>query len=280
MKRWEVYWITDDPTADIKTYGYVGITSQGVQTRYKAHRRSSRKKKYKAYWRELSKAFRAAGGELDIFTVCICDKEYARYLENSLRPSENIGWNLAAGGFVPVAPTEEVKKSSAEKRRATLETRGGMPSGEQHPRWKGGVKAKQKARSLEVKKLKELGLWKRPPITEETRLKLKARPRRSGFKISEEQKDALRDYMIARAKRDGPWCNVNARQDMWGMAQILYEEWVKCPCGAKALSTRVKVLFNKSFYTLTRMFADGWVPIDDDRWCLRYGNKESEETTQ
>lgn len=280
MERWEVYWITDNPESDIKTYGYVGITSQGVLTRYKAHRRASRKKRYKAYWRELSKAFRAAGGDLNVITICVCDKEYARYVEISLRPTENIGWNLAAGGFIPVAHSEEAKKAGVEKRRATNAARGGLPSGEKHANWKGGIKARQEAHSAEVKRLKALGLWKRPPITEETREKMRARPKRTGFKLSDEQKQTLRECMLERAKRDGPWCNVNARQDMWEMAQELYNEWLKKPCGAKALSTRVGIAFNKSFYALTRMFSEGWVPTDDERWCLRYGKKESKEAAQ
>ena len=71
---YSVYWITDDLDSDMFNHGYVGITNRGVDTRYKEHTRLAFNKKYKSYWRELSKAIRLFGDNLFVKTICICDR--------------------------------------------------------------------------------------------------------------------------------------------------------------------------------------------------------------
>lgn len=111
---WQVYWITDDVTKDFKTYGYIGVTSRGSSKRLLQHINVSKNIRCKSYWRELYKAIRHYGDDIKLVTICDCSEEYAKDLERRLRPVENVGWNLAAGGFTP---TTKLTKSEIKSRQ-------------------------------------------------------------------------------------------------------------------------------------------------------------------
>ncbi len=186
---WEVYWITDNLNEDIHSYGYVGITSLGIQKRFTQHKNLAFNKRSKGYWRELSKFIRQNIGCLSAVTICSCGEQYARELEVKLRPKEDIGLNLAAGGSIP---TTKLTSSEKHSRRVFQQI---------------------------VKQLSEYN------------------------------------------KR--PWSTGHSD---WSDAQIVYEEWVKKPCGMRSLCTRLNQPRNKRYLKYITLFKTGWVPANDTEW--------------
>lgn len=93
-----VYWIKLDTHTDILSEGYVGITTKTVKRRYSAHLRDSRKPTSFKGRCVVHSAISKYKERIQVVTVCECSKEYASYLENKLRPREQIGWNIAIGG--------------------------------------------------------------------------------------------------------------------------------------------------------------------------------------
>lgn len=93
-----VYWIKLDTHTDILSEGYVGITTKTVKRRYLAHLRDSIKPTSFKGRCVVHSAISKYKERIQVITVCECSKEYASYLENKLRPREQIGWNIAIGG--------------------------------------------------------------------------------------------------------------------------------------------------------------------------------------
>ena len=113
-----VYWI-HLPGQSIKTDGYVGITSNFKQ-RVQIHK--SRAKHYYGSCAILEKAIRKYQEELSYDIVFEGDIECCALVEQELRSTELIGWNIAVGGSLPMLGrhhTEETKnkisKSSTGK---------------------------------------------------------------------------------------------------------------------------------------------------------------------
>lgn len=91
-----VYWIRRPHYVDVLTQGYVGISSQPVKERWTAHGRNSN-----GHNGILRNAIN--GGKDIVYEVLLVaqDREYCERIERLLRPSEYIGWNIAAGGGYP-----------------------------------------------------------------------------------------------------------------------------------------------------------------------------------
>lgn len=134
-ERYEVYWIHLPEHTDILTQGYVGLTKQGAKKRFWSHKNSA--KHPGSSHKIISKAFNKYGDKIIVTTLVVCDKDYAKFFENKLRPTDFIGWNMNAGGYIPSIKSPEVLKASAEKRKKTMEGR--YLCGENHWNWKGGI---------------------------------------------------------------------------------------------------------------------------------------------
>ena len=134
-ERYEVYWIHLPEHTDILTQGYVGLTKQGTKKRFWSHKNSA--KHPRSSHKIISKAFNKYGDKIIVTTLVVCDKDYAKFFENKLRPTDFIGWNMNAGGYIPSIKSPEVLKASAEKRKKTMEGRD--LGGENHWNWRGGI---------------------------------------------------------------------------------------------------------------------------------------------
>ena len=77
-----VYWVHLPKHNDMFSQGYIGV-SANIKRRITQH-----KHKFKQY-----------ANELIIDTILIAEKSYCYLIEKSLRPSKNIGWNKAIGGY-------------------------------------------------------------------------------------------------------------------------------------------------------------------------------------
>lgn len=96
------------------TEGYVGITSD-MKSRMKYHRLSGKKT-------HLNNVKKAEGWENLIISIIAenIDKTTALDMENNLRPTTNIGWNLQKGGEIGVdASWYKVKENSEKHKKQT-----------------------------------------------------------------------------------------------------------------------------------------------------------------
>jgi predicted GIY-YIG superfamily endonuclease len=89
-----VYWIRCVEHTDFLNQGYIGVSSQ-FDRRMKEHATISGN-------RHINLAIEQHGWDSLIKTqLLIADEEYCLEFEKKLRPADEIGWNLVAGGGVP-----------------------------------------------------------------------------------------------------------------------------------------------------------------------------------
>ena len=118
-KRCHVYWIHLESHSDIKSEGYVGITSLGVSVRFALHRNTPKTRKLRPTI--IMHAIAKHGNALKVTTLVEGSQEYCQMIENRLRPTANIGWNIAPGG----AGTRLGQKNTPEHiARVVAKTRG------------------------------------------------------------------------------------------------------------------------------------------------------------
>lgn len=77
-----VYWVHLPEHTDMFSQGYIGVTPN-LKKRIREH-----KHKFKDLWDRIV-----------IKTVLIADLAYCYMIESKLRPTKNIGWNKAIGGY-------------------------------------------------------------------------------------------------------------------------------------------------------------------------------------
>jgi len=101
-----VYWIHKKEHTKTDTEGYVGIT-KNLNKRKSEHKRSARK----GSTYPVHSAIRKYGwSSLKVTVLFSGTLEECKLEEMKLRPNEQIGWNICAGGVVP-------KQQSLEKQR-------------------------------------------------------------------------------------------------------------------------------------------------------------------
>jgi predicted GIY-YIG superfamily endonuclease len=104
---YKIYWIKYPTHTNPNIEGYIGLTSQTIEKRFSDHK-SNRKNKL------LSNRCKKENVEV----VCLHEnltKEQARLIEETYRPSENIGWNINKGGDLPPSRKNKVSLKSTLK---------------------------------------------------------------------------------------------------------------------------------------------------------------------
>lgn len=252
-----VYWIHLPEHADITTQGYVGITSGGVEKRFKKHCSSAKNANF-----VISHAINKYGAEgLVVDTICQCSAEYAKFIEKKLRPDDFIGWNMRPGGKPTPSLTLEQREASVEKRRKTMEGR--FKTGRDHPNWKHGHKSKYE-NTLE-------------PL--DIRLKRRAEKvadKLRGRKLPEDVKLKLSEAKKNYFEENGNWCNSQANLDMWLIAESVYAIWSESPCGDRLLSRKLGVKRNTSIQSMIKLFRKGWIPSEDERYRRFVDDKQNQ----
>lgn len=251
MSDYKVYWIHRKIHDDILTQGYVGITRETVETRYRRHVSNAKRQSpvNPHFYHSLMKY-----DDIVVTTLCLCERNYALILENKLRPVKNIGWNIAVGGITNPyfsAP----RKKYVKKGRPDI-------SGEKHPNWQGGIKNFRNFYCLlsDSPVAKAEKLEKAKVVVEKTR------------QMSDEQKKSLSDAKKRFFSEKGVWANSQADKFTWRMADKLYNSWVECPCGDRALSRRFGMFRKSTVKNMIKMFKNGWIPFEDKRW-LEFKNE-------
>lgn len=96
----EVYWIRTAHHSDVTSEGYVGVSKNASKRWSYGHKWAHAKGRHENS--RLSNAITKHGWENLVKTVLIvADETYCYELEQKLRPTEKIGWNLVMGGFKP-----------------------------------------------------------------------------------------------------------------------------------------------------------------------------------
>lgn len=95
----EVYWIRLAEHTDVFTQGYVGVTSKTSSERFKYHVMLSNRARVGQSKSVVHKEMNRWRDKIILETLVICEDSYAYELESKLRPSQNIGWNVAQGGW-------------------------------------------------------------------------------------------------------------------------------------------------------------------------------------
>jgi predicted GIY-YIG superfamily endonuclease len=102
-----VYWIKSAEHQDPFKEGYVGITSQEVEERFKEHKHNNKNKHLKNRCRKE---------DVQIVKLVENIDEYdAKRIEILFRPEENIGWNINKGGDLPPSRKGKVSPKSLLK---------------------------------------------------------------------------------------------------------------------------------------------------------------------
>lgn len=105
-----VYWIHLPEHTDMFSEGYIGVSKNGANYRYNQHKsKASSGSKLL-----IHNVIRKYSDKLVVSTVLQGNIEYCYFIEEKLRPSVNIGWNLSAGGDVTnkgYSPSEETRKA-------------------------------------------------------------------------------------------------------------------------------------------------------------------------
>jgi len=98
-----LYWIRHPDHTDMFSQGYIGI-SNDLKRRFHHHAKRSKNAHLKNAiikygWDNLIKQ-----------QVLIADEKYCLDIEQKLRPSDNIGWNIVSGGGKPPTPNRRGHK--------------------------------------------------------------------------------------------------------------------------------------------------------------------------
>jgi predicted GIY-YIG superfamily endonuclease len=106
-----VYWIRTPGSKDPFAEGYIGIT-KNLNKRFSEHRRSARKGSNYI----VHKAIKKYGWSgLQASAIAVSSIDSCKEQEILLRPSENIGWNICAGGVRPVQQSLEYQRKHWER---------------------------------------------------------------------------------------------------------------------------------------------------------------------
>jgi len=130
-----VYWIHHKDHTDVANQGYVGVTSN-TKSRWLKHSKcftnphiANAIKKYG--WENLKK---------DI--ILIAEEQYCYEIEKNLRPTVDIGWNVAIGGKKPPSWTGKKHKESTIQKMSNsswMLKNPGVFVKENHPAFKGRI---------------------------------------------------------------------------------------------------------------------------------------------
>lgn len=259
----EVYWIRKQSHTDIFTEGYVGVTSKTAQDRYKVHVDISRGEKSKHS--VVHKAIKALGVDnLVVETICICTEEYAYDLENKLRPTKSIGWNVAIGGDKPPGVKGlEVSEETRQKLSVAMKARAPNPD-----------RAKKGGDTMRGRKLPEdhrqnisKGMLGRKPTEKMLELLVERNKARTGEERSEESKSKQSNSL----KEKGYWNTARAVKDNWSNADVYYQAYTSGSSHtAVEKENNLKADCLKSIF---KHFKNGWIPLEDSKWLTDF-NKE------
>lgn len=243
-----IYWIRHKDHTDIFSEGYVGYTSKTVEQRWKGHQKEVKSSRCPSY--PIYNAMKKYGDNIVVDTILEGSEDYCAEIEQKLRPSVKIGWNIHVGGnkgFKGDTHSEEARKKISLAGK-------GREFSEDHRR-----------------KISEAN--KQRVVTDETREKISKA--HSGIPRSKDSVEKQRLFY-----KDNPWKNPKANSAVWLMAldlaSIYFED---CSISAKGLAKK-SCLKETQVTKILMKFRAGWNPSICESWlnfCKNY--KEVEDGT-
>lgn len=227
-----VYWIHLLEHTDMFTEGYIGVCCKDAQHRFKAHKKAAEANSQNT----VHKAIRKYGDTILVTTLVEGSSEYCYDLENKLRPTPNVGWNIAIGGRVPHGMThsQEVRDKISEIRK--------------------NFSPEQKARLAAIPKM----LGKKH--SEESRKRISESLKKSGRKGT---KSGIQ-----------PWLHGMANKDMWRMADQVFDFLLQFPNSTHYKIAKALPIAKKTALTIKEKIEAGWNPKEDSEWLTFQTAKE------
>jgi len=304
----EVYWIHLKEHIDMSTCGYIGYTSKTAKERYLQHVNYSKSPSKKKDI--IHKAILKYGDELIVETLIKGTPEYCLWLEEKLRPTNKIGWNIVKGGGVP--PSALGRK--ATKEQILAQSNRMKLSGVKPALISTATKARMKKDKLEkgtwnFKKDSNLfSFWEKADLIYKvysrypnidrnllcsickidfsSRLHDIIRYIKKGF-VPLENAQWKRDFVISSSENIDkltdedifiltPHYKHPKASPIWKKAVIVYEYLLENKSSSKYELNRVFNLPHKSIFTLYDKLSLGWNPSNDKEYLLWLSTTEKE----
>lgn len=258
-----VYWIRHINHTDILSQGYVGITSNTPEKRFKQHIQYHLRQKIKSNFNNAINKYHPEDS-LILETICLTSKEHALFIENKLRPDDLIGWNICKGGQIGLPKLTDAQVQLGRKRSKENTPR---RKGEQHPCY--GIPfsdERKQALSLKIKMFYENNPEARKRQSESSKGRLH----------TVESRAKMSSIAKSLAKDRPPWNASASDKNMWLQADIIYETYIllNC-CGNFKLKNFLNVPIQKT-KIMHKLFREGWVPVEDERWIKFYEQNKAE----
>lgn len=227
-----VYWIHLPEHTDLTKEGYIGITTKTVNERFKRHLKDASRpsKNHIILYRAMNKY----NGSLIVTTLIESGIEYARFIEQKLRPDIKIGWNTVPGGAVSpsVIFTEEIRAKISASLKGRIKT------------------------DAEIEKIRKALTGRKRPASVGEKVSLATKGRKRSVEVIAKMKAAV-------AGR--PWLNPRANLNIWANADKMCALYY---FGANTLPKLAKILEmpESNLSNIFKKFKAGWVPIHDVQW--------------
>lgn len=235
QQYYTIYWAHIPSHTDMFTEGYIGITSKPLEDRVWQHKSAARQGVKRLFY----DALRKYGEDVIFETILVCGREYAKLIENKLRPSPWIGWNIACGGSTGNADIRALKPLSKETRDKISKNH-----------------ISKRHIFAEIAKKTHTGRKR----SDETKLRISEAL--LGKTFSEERKQTLSDAQTGKVK----WLCSRANKDLWSIADYLYNIWIiNDKCGVKSLH-EITSIPKYSLINIQKYFREGWNPLEDKDW--------------
>lgn len=118
-----VYWLKTAEHTDHFSEGYVGVTVKSPRERYNQHKNASKRGSQLPVHKAIRKY-----GDLDVVILIEGDEEFCYLVEKALRPTANVGYNVAPGGDISPTTgtvcTEETKQKISKANKGNTGLRG------------------------------------------------------------------------------------------------------------------------------------------------------------
>lgn len=244
-----LYWIRHPNHDNIIEQGYVGITTLDVSIRWSCHKSAAKdpERNHTPVYNAINKY----GAEnLEFLVVLEGSEEYVLLMENRLRPTPGIGWNIAQGG----QSTNKGRITSEEtKKKQSLAKLGKKHTPEQRAAKSAYTKGRKHTEESKEKLSKALTGKKRTPEMLE-RLSIS----RKGKKASETTRAKLSERL-----QNAPWL-ASKRKSTWTLAGVIYKLFSEGK--RKCDICRELGLEKHTIYTVFEHIKSGWIPQEDPAW--------------
>lgn len=252
-----VYWIHLAEHTNIKTQGYVGITTESVQKRYKRGHMSSARTGSKLH---VHAAIRKYGEKIIVTTVLEDDIEFCQLVEWGYRPSPDIGWNHGIGGDSP-----RVGSTTSEETKAKLSLAGkgrkiigaalaNMREAAKNRIWTDADRERMAAVSKARRGIK---------LTPEHRKKLSESSNRDS-KFSDVAKQKAREFHNSQP----PWERGRSNPEVWKLSYEMFSHFKGNETIGEVALAKCLGVAAYQVRKILKKFREGWNPLQDSEFSL------------